>query len=72
MKVTVFGATGVVGSALLPLLVSDHELVAVSRSARARFEPPTRGLEVRRLVYENAGSAAVSSQIAATYAGFVI
>ena len=35
MRVTVFGATGVVGSALLPLLVSDHELVAVSRSARA-------------------------------------
>ena len=35
MKVTVFGATGIVGSALLPLLMSDHELVAVSRSARA-------------------------------------
>jgi len=35
VKVTVFGATGVVGSALLPLLVTDHELVAVSRSARA-------------------------------------
>jgi len=35
VRVTVFGATGVVGSALLPLLVSDHELVAVSRSARA-------------------------------------
>ncbi|MGH3083775.1 MAG: NAD(P)H-binding protein [Gaiellaceae bacterium] len=35
MKVTVFGATGVVGSALLPLLVADHELVAVSRSTHA-------------------------------------
>jgi uncharacterized protein YbjT (DUF2867 family) len=35
VKVTVFGATGVVGRALLPLLVRDHELVAVSRSARA-------------------------------------
>ena len=35
MKVTVFGATGVVGSALLPLLVADHELVAVSRSEHA-------------------------------------
>ncbi len=34
MRITVFGATGVVGSALLPLLVSDHELVAVSRSTR--------------------------------------
>jgi uncharacterized protein YbjT (DUF2867 family) len=31
MKVTVFGATGVVGSALLPLL-ADHEVTAVSRS----------------------------------------
>ena len=35
MKITVFGATGVVGRALLPLLASDHELVAVSRSPRA-------------------------------------
>jgi len=36
MRVTVFGATGVVGSALLPQLATDHELVAVSRSAHAR------------------------------------
>ena len=34
MKITVFGATGVVGSALLPLL-AHHELVAVSRSTHA-------------------------------------
>lgn len=33
MKVTVFGATGVVGRALLPLL-SAHDVTAVSRSAR--------------------------------------
>ena len=33
MKVTVFGATGVVGRALLPLL-GDHELTAVSREPR--------------------------------------
>ena len=33
MKVTVFGATGVVGRALLPLL-ADHEVTAVSRSPR--------------------------------------
>src|SRR6185312_2774231 len=33
VKVTVFGATGVVGQALVPLLV-EHELTAVSRSAR--------------------------------------
>ena len=34
MKVTVFGATGVVGQALLPLLAAEHEVVAVSRSVR--------------------------------------
>jgi uncharacterized protein YbjT (DUF2867 family) len=33
VNVTVFGATGVVGRALLPLL-AEHELTAVSRSAR--------------------------------------
>ncbi|HEY4347479.1 MAG TPA: NAD(P)H-binding protein [Gaiellaceae bacterium] len=33
MNVTVFGATGVVGRALLPLL-GEHELTAVSRTAR--------------------------------------
>jgi uncharacterized protein YbjT (DUF2867 family) len=35
MKAAVFGATGVVGSALVPLLAAEHEVVAVSRSARA-------------------------------------
>jgi len=44
VKVTVFGATGVVGSALLPLLVADHELVAVSRSTHAT-EQGVRWLE---------------------------
>ena len=33
MNVTVFGATGVVGRALVPLL-GKHELTAVSRTAR--------------------------------------
>ena len=33
MKVTVFGATGVVGRALLPLL-AEHEVTAVSRTPR--------------------------------------
>jgi uncharacterized protein YbjT (DUF2867 family) len=41
MKVTVFGATGVVGRALLPLL-SDHAVRAVSRTARD--EPGARWL----------------------------
>jgi uncharacterized protein YbjT (DUF2867 family) len=34
MRVAVFGATGVVGQALLPLLAGAHEVVAVSRSPR--------------------------------------
>ena len=34
MKVTVFGATGVIGQALLPLLAQKHEVVAVSRGPR--------------------------------------
>ena len=33
MRVVVFGATGVVGRTLVPLLTAEHELVAVSRSA---------------------------------------
>ncbi|MGH3050927.1 MAG: NAD(P)H-binding protein, partial [Gaiellaceae bacterium] len=33
MNVTVFGATGVVGRALVPLL-DEHEVTAVSRTAR--------------------------------------
>ena len=34
MRVTVFGSTGVIGRALLPLLAAEHEVVAVSRAAR--------------------------------------
>lgn len=34
MRVTVFGATGVVGQALLPLLADEHEVVGASRSPR--------------------------------------
>ena len=33
MRVTVFGATGVVGQALLPLLAEKHDVLAVSRGA---------------------------------------
>ena len=45
MRIAVFGATGVIGSALVPLLAANHEVVAVSRHAdRARtpgFETAT-------------------------------
>ena len=34
MKVAVFGATGVVGRALLPLLVDQHEVIGLSRQPR--------------------------------------
>ncbi len=44
MKVVVFGATGVVGTALLPRLKSEHELIAVSRAARSA-EPRIRWVE---------------------------
>jgi uncharacterized protein YbjT (DUF2867 family) len=39
VKVAVFGASGVVGSALLPLLAAEHEVVAVSRRPRESPEP---------------------------------
>ena len=32
MRVTVFGATGVIGQALLPLLIGEHDVAAVSRN----------------------------------------
>ncbi len=35
MKVTVFGAAGVIGRALLPLLAAEHDVVAVSRGGHA-------------------------------------
>ena len=37
MNVAVFGASGVIGTALLPLLVRENHVVAVSRTA----QPPT-------------------------------
>ena len=44
MRITVFGATGVVGRTLVPLLAAEHELVAVSRSAQ-EAEPGVRWVE---------------------------
>ena len=51
MRTAIFGATGVVGRALLPLLTPEHEVVAVSRSARPA-EPGIHWIE------GDAGSAA--------------
>jgi uncharacterized protein YbjT (DUF2867 family) len=42
MRVVVFGATGTVGRALLPVLSDAHEVVAVSRRSQAS---PTDGIE---------------------------
>ncbi len=44
MRATVFGATGVIGQALLPLLVGEHEVVAASRGAH-EAEEETRWVE---------------------------
>lgn len=38
MRVVVFGATGIVGSALLPVVAARHEVVAVSRKPRPAEE----------------------------------
>lgn len=38
MRVVVFGATGIVGSALLPVVAAKHEVVAVSRKPRPAEE----------------------------------
>ncbi len=35
MRIAVFGASGTVGSALLPILVRKHEVIAISRQAHA-------------------------------------
>jgi uncharacterized protein YbjT (DUF2867 family) len=44
MRATVFGATGVIGQALLPLLAGEHEVVAASRGAH-QVEEATRWVE---------------------------
>ena len=38
MRVVVFGATGIVGTALLPVLAAGHDVVAVSRKPRSAQE----------------------------------
>ena len=60
MKVTVFGATGVVGRALLPLL-DAHEVTAVSRSPRN--EPGARWLVADAATGESVAEALEGAQI---------
>lgn len=52
MKVAVFGATGTIGKALLPLLAREHEVVAVSRQAHDEED----GIAWRRADATDAGS----------------
>ena len=42
MRIAVFGASGTVGSALLPLLAREHEVTAISRRTRAEDEANIR------------------------------
>ena len=42
MRIAVFGASGTIGSALLPLLARDHELIAVSRRAHTEGDTNVR------------------------------
>jgi uncharacterized protein YbjT (DUF2867 family) len=60
MKVTVFGATGVVGRALLPLL-DAHEVTAVSRSPRN--EPGARWLVADAATGESVAEALEGAQV---------
>lgn len=39
MRVTVLGASGTIGQAIVPVLAADHEVVAVSRSQRSSDDP---------------------------------
>ena len=58
MRVTVFGATGVVGGALLPLLADEHDVVAVSR------RPSDTGEGVRWVAADVASGAGVADALA--------
>ena len=46
MKVAVFGASGVIGRALVPMLAEGHEVVAVSRQPDVRADVQTQAADV--------------------------
>ena len=57
MRVTVIGATGHVGTYLVPLLVeAGHEVTAVSRGSREPYAPHTAWKRVRSVVIDRAVS----------------
>lgn len=57
MRVTVFGATGVIGRALLPLLADEHTVVAVSR------RPHAAGAGIRWVVADAASGEGVADAV---------
>jgi uncharacterized protein YbjT (DUF2867 family) len=57
MRVTVFGATGVIGRALLPLLADEHTVVAVSR------RPHAAGAGIRWVVADAASGDGVADAV---------
>ena len=62
MKIVVFGATGVVGTALLPQLSADHEVVAVSRTARPA-EPRIHWIEADATSAEDVSRAVEGAEV---------
>ena len=63
MRTTVFGATGVIGQALLPLLADDNEVVAVSRGPHAA-EDGIRWAEADVAAGEGVGAALEGADVA--------
>jgi uncharacterized protein YbjT (DUF2867 family) len=66
VKVTVFGATGVIGQALLPLLADRHAVVAVSR------RPRDAGDGIRWVVADAASGAGVAEALDGADVGYYL
>ena len=63
MRVTVFGATGVVGRALVPLLAGEHDVVAVSRQP-GETQAGIRWVEADAISGEGVGEALDEADVA--------
>jgi uncharacterized protein YbjT (DUF2867 family) len=66
VRVTVFGATGVIGQALLPLLADDHAVVAVSR------RPRDAASGIRWVVADAASGVGVAEALEGTDVGYYL